>query len=195
MKKRDDKAGYPMKTFATSSAWRAWLAKHHATAPGIWIRYFKKHAGRKTVTYQQALEEALCYGWIDSQTQTFDDESYLQKYTPRRARSIWSTRNVALVKRLIKEGRMRPAGQREIDAANKDGRWKSAYSSPSGTVMPADFIAAVGKDRKAKAFFETLNKANTYGIAWRLATAKSPGTRERRFKKLLAMMKRGEKLH
>ena len=156
---------------------------------------FKKDSGVKSVTYDEALDVALCYGWIDGQKNKHDARSWVQKFTPRRARSIWSKRNVEHVERLIAEGKMTAAGWVQIEAAKADGRWTRAYDAAKDMKVPEDFLKELSKNKKAKAFFDTLNKANTYAIAWRLQTAKKPETRERRMNALLEMMKKGEKLH
>lgn len=184
-----------IRSFATALQWRAWLAREHVRSDGVWLRICKKGSGRKTVTYAEALDEALCYGWIDGQKKAYDAGSFLQRFTPRRQRSIWSKRNREHVARLIKEKRMAPAGSREVDSAKQDGRWDRAYDAPSSMQMPEDFLKELRKDRKASDFFKTLNKANTYAIAWRLQTAKKPETRARRMEGLLAMMRQGKKLH
>lgn len=184
-----------IKLFATPKAWEVWLAKHHEQPEGLWLQMFKKDVKKKSVNYQEALEVALCYGWIDGQKRKFDDESWIQKFVHRRPRSLWSERNTGIVARLIKDKRMQSAGLKEIEAAKKDGRWQQAYSSPANMEMPADFLKELTKNKKAKAFFDTLNKTNTYAIAWRLQTAKKPETRERRMKALLMMLEKGEKLH
>jgi uncharacterized protein YdeI (YjbR/CyaY-like superfamily) len=185
----------PLKAFATSQKWREWLEKNHGTPAGVWLRFYKKNSNKKTVTYAEALDEALCFGWIDGQMKTYDEESYLQKFTPRRARSMWSKRNRDHVARLIKEKRMAPPGLREIAAAKKDGRWDAAYVSPKDMAVPEDFLTALKRDKKAYAFFKTLNQANRYAIAWRLQTATKPETRERRMKKLLETLSAGKRLH
>jgi uncharacterized protein YdeI (YjbR/CyaY-like superfamily) len=147
------------------------------------------------VSYADALDEALCYGWIDGQKDRYDAESFLQKFTPRRLKSLWSKKNREHVARLTKEKRMTAAGQKEVEAAKKDGRWDSAYDSASAMAVPQDFLKELKKDKRAYAFFKTLNRANTYAIAWRLQTAKKPETRERRKAQLLALMREGKKLH
>jgi len=193
MTKTDDP---PIKGFKSSKEWRQWLEKNHATADkGIWLRIYKKDSGEKTVSYNEALDEALCYGWIDGQKKTLDERSWIQKFTPRRARSIWSKRNTARVGELIEEKRMQPSGLKEIEAAKKDGRWEKAYDSPSQMEVPPDFVSELKKNKKAYEFFKTLNKANLYAIAWRLQTAKKPETREKRMQLLLDMIKKGQKLH
>ena len=147
------------------------------------------------MTYAEGLDEALCCGWIDGQLDKYDEKSWLRKFTPRRSKSVWSKRNIEHVNRLIQAGKMKLAGLKEVEAAKADGRWERAYDSPSAMQVPEDFLKELSKDKKAKAFFETLNKANTYAIAWRLQTAKKPETREKRMKAILEMLKRGEKLH
>jgi uncharacterized protein YdeI (YjbR/CyaY-like superfamily) len=188
-------SSYQVQTFSSAAEWRSWLARHHASSSGVWIRIYKKLSRKKTVTYAEALDEVLCFGWIDGQKDKYDAESFLQKFTPRRPKSAWSKRNREHVERLIKEKRMRAAGKREVDAAKKDGRWDSAYDSGSTMKVPEDFLKELKKDAKAYEFFKTLNKANIYGIAWRLQTAKKPETRARRMEKLLAMLSQRKKLH
>ena len=161
----------------------------------MWLRIYKKGSGTASVTYAEALDVALCYGWIDSHKRPKDTRSWLQRFGPRRARSVWSRLNTQHAERLIKAGRMKPAGLREVEAARKDDRWQRAYDSPGATVIPADFLKELSKNKKAKSFFEGLNKANTYAIAYRLQTAKKPETRERRMRSILAMMAKGEKFH
>jgi uncharacterized protein YdeI (YjbR/CyaY-like superfamily) len=183
------------RSFTTPKEWRSWLSKHHATPEGIWLRFFKKASGVKSITHAEALDEALCFGWIDGQLKTCDTQSWLQKFTPRRRKSIWSKRNREHVARLIKEKRMTAAGLKEIETAKNDGRWEGAYDSPKTMQVPADFLRELKKDKAAHAFFQTLNKANTYAIAWRLQTAKKPETREKRIQALLQMLGQGKKLH
>ena len=181
--------------FRSAKAFGAWLARNHGKSHGIWLRLFKKDSGVATVTYQEALEEALCYGWIDGQVRKFDEESWVQRFTPRRARSLWSKRNVGKAEGLIAAGRMQAAGLKQIEAAKADGRWAKAYASPREMKVPEDFLEALAKDAKANAFFRTLNRANCYAIAWNLHNAKKAETRERRMKKYLEMMRKGERIH
>ena len=189
-------AEIPVKSFASSTQWREWLATNHIISNnGIWLRIFKKDSDEATVTYDEALNEALCFGWIDGQKKAYDEKSWLQTFTPRRSKSIWSKRNKTLALQLIKEKRMQPSGLKEIEAAKKDGRWDKAYDAASTMTVPPDFLEELKKDKDAYDFFETLNKANTYAIGWRLQTAKKPETREKRMKKFLEMMKNKEKLH
>jgi uncharacterized protein YdeI (YjbR/CyaY-like superfamily) len=189
------KSEYAELFFETSAKWRDWLEQNYSAEKGVWLRFYKKGSGIASVNYSGALDEALCFGWIDGQTKTFDKDSYLQKFTPRRARSIWSKRNIEHIARLIREGKMRPSGLKEAEAAKTDGRWQNAYDSPSNMTVPEDFIRLLTKDKKALAFFKTLNKTNTYAIAWRLQTAKKTETREKRMKTILEMLSRGEKFH
>jgi len=177
------------------AAWRAWLQKHHTQTTGIRLRLFKKESGKQVLTYAQALDEALCFGWIDGQKNRYDAESWVQNFSPRRARSPWSKINTAHAERLMKEGRMMPAGKAQVDAAREDGRWEAAYDSPGASTIPADFLEALAKSKRAMAFFQTLNRANLYAIAYRLQTAKKPETRAKRMKAILQMMKEGKKFH
>lgn len=184
-----------IRSFATAKAWRIWLDKNKTSSDGVWVRIYKKDSGKKTVRYAEAVDEALCYGWIDGQRRAYDAESFLQKFTPRRPKSMWSKRNREHAQRLSKEKRMTASGQAEIGAAKKDGRWEQAYDAPSSMAIPDDFLKALKRDKKAFEFFKTLNKANTYAIAWRLQTAKKPETRTKRMEALLDMMKEGRKVH
>ena len=181
--------------FPSAKAWRQWLAKHHKTSDGIWLRLFKKTSDTVSVTYAEALDEALCYGWIDGQLKSHDAQSWLRKFTPRRARSIWSKKNLQHVARLTRAGRMKAAGRKALAAAKVDGRLKVAYDAPSKSEVPKDFLAALSKNAKARAFFATLNRANVYAITFRLQTAKKPETREKRMKAILSMLEKGEKFH
>lgn len=181
--------------FKSSAQFRSWLEKNHASSDGIWLRLFKKDAAQKSINHDEALDQALCYGWIDGQAQPHDDRSWLQKFTPRRARSGWSKLNTSRVERLFKTGQMAPAGLEAVEAAKADGRWQAAYDSPRNAAPPDDFLKALGKDKKAKAFFESLNRANVYAIVYRLQTAKKPETRKRRMEVILEMLRRGEKFH
>jgi len=185
----------PIRSFATPAEWDAWLAENHARSNGVWLRIFKKGSGRMTVSYAEALDEALCHGWIDGQRKPFDAPSYLVKFTPRRTRSLWSKTNQGHVERLRKQGKIKPPGLAAIEAAKLDGRWAAAYDSPGTAKISEDFLGQLRKNKKAKAMFETLNKTNLYSIAWRLQTAKKPETRERRTKAIVAMLAKGEKFH
>jgi len=178
--------------FASAGHFEQWLAEHHAAVDGLWIKIAKKAAGIASVTYDEALDVALCYGWIDGQKKSLDDAFFLQKFTPRRPRSLWSKRNIGKVAALTEAGRMQPAGLAEVEAAKGDGRWEAAYDSPKDMVVPDDFLEAVSGNPQTQAYFESLNKSSVYAIGWRLATAKTPATRQRRFDKLLAMLEAGD---
>jgi uncharacterized protein YdeI (YjbR/CyaY-like superfamily) len=185
----------PALPFASPADWETWLAQHHGSSPGIWLQFYKKGSGIPSVTYPEALDAALCYGWIDGQLKSGDDKHFFRKFTPRRPKSIWSKINIGHVDRLQKAGRMKPAGMKQVAAARADGRWDRAYDSQGNMEVPGDFMKALKQDKKALAFFETLSKSNTYAIAWRLQTAKKPETREKRMKQILEMLGKGEKFH
>ena len=193
--KKESKSDFETKTFKTPKDFEKWLAKNHATVNGVWLHFYKKDSGKKAINYHEALDEALCYGWIDGQAKGYDDESWIQKFTPRRARSIWSKRNASHIERLTSLGKMKPSGIAEVEKAKGDGRWERAYDSASNMQFPDDFMKALSKNKKMKTFFESLNKANKYAIAWRLQTAKKPETREKRMKTILEMLSKGEKFH
>ncbi len=184
-----------VKGFRNQKSFRDWLGKNHTKSNGIWMRFYKKGFGKKTITRAEALEEALCFGWIDGQADRFDDQSWIQRFTPRRSKSGWSKINTEHAQRLIEAGTITDAGMREVEAARADGRWNAAYASPRNAYPPEDFLQELNKNKKAKAFFETLNRANIYSIVYRLQTAKKPETRERRMKLILAMMDQGQTFH
>src|SRR3954469_25327948 len=165
----------PQRSFRSARAFRTWLTKEHSRSEGVLLRIFKKDSGVASVTYAEALDQALCFGWIDGQKLPFDANSWVQKFTPRRAKSGWSKKNVAHVDRLIREGQMTPAGLKEVEAAKADGRWAAAYDSPATATVPPEFVKELARNAKAKKFYATLNKANLYAIAYRLQTAKRPG--------------------
>ncbi len=185
----------PVRVCTTQKDWRDWLDEHHTQTLGVWLKHAKKSSGKTSVSYAEALEEALCYGWIDSQKRAYDDDYFLQKFTPRGPRSVWSKINVAKAEALIAMGKMQPAGLAAIDLAKSDGRWEAAYDSPSSSKVPDDFLAALDKHPKAKQFFAKLNKTNVYAFCWRIQTAKKPETRQARIEKIIDMLNRGEKLH
>jgi len=185
----------PTKTFASARAWETWLAKNYNKPGGIWMMFAKKNAPKPTVTYAEALDVALCYGWIDGQKNAYDEEHWLQKFVPRRANSIWSKRNIQHTERLIKEGRMQPAGLKAIEAAKTGGNWSAAYDAQSNMEIPADFLKALQKNKKADAFFKTLNRTNLFSIAFRLQTAKKEETKQKRIKSIIEMLEKGEKFH
>lgn len=186
---------YELRTFATPRAFEQWLSRNHAKAQGIRIQLAKKASGIRSINYAQALEIALCYGWIDGQSKSIDSDWYWQRFTPRRARSMWSKRNRDIVARLTQEGRMQPAGQAEIDRAKADGRWDAAYDSPANATVPPDLAAALRKAPKAKKFFDALDSRNRYAILHRLATAKKPETRAKRLATFVEMLREGRTLH
>lgn len=181
--------------FKTSEDFRNWLEQNHAQSQGIWLRICKKDAQEQSLTYAEALDQALCFGWIDGQKKPFDKLSWLQKFTQRRPKSNWSKRNTQHVERLIRSGAMTPAGMEAVEAAKADGRWEIAYPSSRTASPPEDFLKELRKNKKAEAFFKTLNKANVYAIVYRLETAKKPETREKRMKTILAMMEQGKSFH
>src|SRR6266850_5009397 len=185
----------PVISFASLKEWESWLENNHTSSSAIWLRIYKKDADIQTIFYPEALDGALCYGWIDGLKRPFDEMSWLQRFSPRRPKSLWSKINTTHVERLTKLGKMRPAGLQAIHAAKNDGRWDAAYNSPGKATIPEDFLAALSKNKKAKAFFETLNRTNLYSIAWRLQTAKRPDTRERRMEAILQMLAKGKKFH
>lgn len=183
----------PELTVSDAAAWRVWLADHHREPTGVWVVLAKKGTtSPTTLTYDQALDEALCYGWIDGQAQRRDEATFRQRFTPRRARSPWSARNVGIIARLLDEGRMHPAGLAEVDRAKGDGRWDAAYAGPAGIEVPADFAAAVAADPQAQAQFEILTSQNRYAVLHRISTAKRADTRARRISDSVAMLAAGE---
>jgi uncharacterized protein YdeI (YjbR/CyaY-like superfamily) len=171
------------------------MAKEHTRAPALLLRFYKKDSGVSSVTYAEALDQALCFGWIDGQKLPFDANSWVQKFTPRRAKGSWSKKNVGHVDRLIQEGQMTPAGLKVVEAAKTDGRWAAAYDSSANATVPPEFVKELARNAKAKQFYATLNKANLYAIAYRLQTAKRPETKIRRIKLIIEMLARGEKFH
>lgn len=186
---------YEIIAFEDAPAFREWLDEHHSSTNGVWLKLYKKASGIASVTYAEALDEALCYGWIDGQKKSYDEVSFLQKFTPRRVRSMWSKRNIEHIERLTAAGLMAPSGLAEMQRAQADGRWQAAYDASSNMVVPDDFMAELQKHPKAEAFFATLNKTNLYAIVWRLQTAKTEVTRKRRQDKILAMLQAGQKFH
>lgn len=195
METKAPKPEQPIIAFETRAAFEAWLEINHKDHPGIWLRIFKKGSDVPTITYQEAVEVGLCFGWIDGQKNKYDAESWLQKFTMRGPKSVWSQVNVNHIERLTKEGMMRPAGQKTVDDAKADGRWAKAYASSSTAEMPEDFLKALAKNEKAKAFYETLNKTNRYALYYRINSVKKAETRERKIREFVEMLERGEKLH
>ncbi|KAM0544980.1 hypothetical protein ACHAPJ_011561 [Fusarium lateritium] len=181
--------------FNTPSAWESWLDANHSTnTTGLWLRIAKKDSGVTSVTYDQALDVALCYGWIDGQRKALDAQHFIQRFTPRRKGSLWSQRNVNKVAPLIDAGRMKPAGQVEIDAAKSDGRWERAYSSSSNATVPEDFQNALNGNEAAGEFFNGLNRTKRYAFIQRLETAKRPETRQKRIEQFVTLLASGKSL-
>jgi len=179
-----------------AAAWREWLANHHADPTGVWLVLAKKGTEKPTsLTYDQALEEALCHGWIDGQAGRRDEATYRQRFTPRRRRSAWSKRNTGIAERLIAEDRMHPAGHAEVERAKADGRWEAAYAGPASMEVPADLAEALAAEPKAQAMFEGLNSQNRYAILYRIATAKRAETRARRIEQFVTMLARGKTVY
>ena len=189
------KTEFEILTFPTARDWERWLAKNAARSKGVWLQFFKKGSGITSITYADALNVALCFGWIDGQLKGHDEKSWIHKFTPRRPKSMWSKRNRDLIELLTRSGKMHAAGLKEVEAAKADGRWDRAYDSPSKMTVPEDFLKALNKNAKAMKFFKNLNKANTYAITWRLQTAKRPETRQKRMKAIIEMLADGRKLH
>jgi uncharacterized protein YdeI (YjbR/CyaY-like superfamily) len=185
----------PILAFPSRAAWEAWLAEHHAASPGLWIKLAKKSAATASVTYAEALETALCYGWIDGQKASFDERWWLQRFTPRTSRSKWSQINREKAEQLIARGAMQPAGQREVERAQADGRWAAAYPGQASATVPDDLQRELAANPAARDFFAALNSVNRYAILHRLADAKRPETRARRLAKFVEMLAEGKKLH
>ena len=188
------KVDLPLRAFKTSVAFEKWLDKNQETE-GVRLHFYKKASGKASIRYAEAVEVSLCYGWIDGMAKGIDEESYEQRFTPRRAKSIWSKINVERATKLIESGKMKARGLNEVQAAKKDGRWAAAYDPPSTSTVPDDFLKLLEKYPKAKKFFLSLNKTNTFAITWRLQTAKKPETREKRMKQIVEMLRKGEKFH
>jgi len=181
--------------FKTQKDFAAWLERNHETSPALWVRIAKKGSGIKSITYGEGVEVALCYGWIDAQKLPENETAWLQRFMPRRPRSIWSKVNREKALALIANGQMNQAGLVEIERAKKDGRWEAAYDSPSGASVPPDFEKELERHPKAKAFFKALSRTNSYAITWRIQTAKKSETRERRIRTFIEMLEKGETLH
>jgi uncharacterized protein YdeI (YjbR/CyaY-like superfamily) len=181
---------------ADAGAWRRWLGEHHTSSPGVWLVLAKQSVVVPTsLTYAEALDEALCHGWIDGQTGVRDSTTFLRRFTPRRSRSRWSARNVEIIGRLRAEGRMVPAGEAEVERAQQDGRWEDAYTGSAAIEIPADFAAALSANPRAQAMFDVLTSQNRYSILFRISGAKQAATRARRIEQFVAMLERGETVH
>ncbi len=185
----------PILPFVTKKKWADWLAKQHEKSAGVWLKFAKKGTDIPSVTYEEALDVALCYGWIDGQKKGFDEQFWLQKFTPRGPKSIWSKINTEKAENLITSGEMKPAGLKAIEAAKQDGRWDAAYEGQKNISVPEDFQSALEKNKKAKAFFATLNSANRYAFLFRIQTAKKAATREKRIRQFVEMLEKGETFH
>jgi uncharacterized protein YdeI (YjbR/CyaY-like superfamily) len=183
-------------TVSDVAAWRAWLGEHREHAPGIWLRLAKKGTAEPTsLTYDEALEEALCHGWIDGQVRRLDERTYRQRFTPRRARSTWSKRNVGLVERLASEGRLQAGGVAAVERAKADGRWEAAYSGQAAIEVPADLAATLQAHPAAQAMFDILTSQNRYAVLLRIHNAKRPDTRARRIQQFTVMLGEGKTPH
>jgi uncharacterized protein YdeI (YjbR/CyaY-like superfamily) len=188
-------ADLPVLSFASGSSFGSWLADHHEASAGLWVMIARKGSGHDSVTYAEAVDLALCHGWIDSQARSFDDAHWLQRFTPRTPRSRWSKVNRDKVSRLIASGAMQPAGLREVERAKADGRWDAAYDSPRTATVPDDLLAALEGEAAAREFFAGLDSRNRYAILHRIADAKRSETRARRIEKYVAMLAAGEKVY
>ncbi len=184
----------PQIHFESKAAWETWLATNHARLEGIWLKFAKKASGIPSVNYAEALEVALCFGWIDAQMQKFDDKFYLQKFTPRRPRSVWSQVNKQSATKLIAAGKMRPAGLAAIKQAKQNGNWDRAYASPANATVPTDFNQALGANPAALKHFDSLTKSQRYSFIWRINDARLPATRAARIQKFVEMLARGGKI-
>jgi uncharacterized protein YdeI (YjbR/CyaY-like superfamily) len=184
-----------IRAFASQSAWEKWLDENHRTSDGIWMQLAKKASGFPSVTYAEAVESALCYGWIDGQKRPYSETAWLQRFTPRRPKSMWSQINREKALALIEAKRMKAAGVEQVERARQDGRWDAAYGSPSALTTDADFEKALNKSPRAKKFFKTISAANRYAILWRIQTAKRAETRESRIRQYVEMLEKGETHH
>ena len=185
----------PIRLFATQTQWTAWLDKNHRKSEGLWLRLAKKGSGLRSVTYAEALEVALCYGWIDGQKRGESELAWLQRFLPRSAKSIWSKINCGKAKELIASRRMKAAGLEAVEDAKRDGRWEAAYDSPRGAQVPEDFQAALDASPRAREFFAALDGANRYAVLFRVQTVKRAETRIRKIREFVAMLERNERIH
>ena len=192
--KSRDAAG-PVRLFATQTAWAAWLEKNHCSSQGLWLRLAKKGSTLRSVTYHEALDVALCYGWIDGQKKAESEQAWLQRFLPRSPKSIWSKINVDKANALIACRRMQVAGYEAVEAAKKDGRWNAAYDSPKSASVSPDFQAALDARPRARDFFQSLDRANRYAVLFRIQTVKMPETRVRKIREFVEMLERNERIH
>lgn len=188
-------ADLPILFFANQQEWADWLDRHHPDSPGLWLRLAKKSSGMTSVTYDEAVEVALCYGWIDGQKKSLDAVSWLQKFTRRTPKSIWSKINTEKAQRLIEEGKMRTAGLRQVELARQDGRWAAAYNAQSAAVVPDDLQVELDANPEAEAFFQSLDSRNRYAILFRIQTARKPETRARRIQQFITMLANKDRLY
>jgi uncharacterized protein YdeI (YjbR/CyaY-like superfamily) len=193
--KSNTPATSPVRLFKSKQDWAAWLEKNHRKSTGLWLRLAKKGSPLRSVSYREAVDVALCCGWIDGQKKPENDQTWLQRFVPRSSRSIWSKINREKALALIASGEMNSAGLEAIENAKKNGRWDAAYDSPSGATVPSDFQAALDANPRAAAFFKTLDRANRYAVLWRIQTVKRAGTRARKIQHLIAMLENEEKIH
>lgn len=188
-------SSFPVLPFSSKNKWADWLARQHDKSTGVWLQLAKKDSGIASVSYDEALDVALCYGWIDGQKKGLDDKYWLQKFTPRGPRSIWSKINTEKAERLIASGEMKPAGLQAVELAKQDGRWEKAYEGQKRVSVPDDFQAALDNNEKARAFFATLNSTNRYAILFRIHNAKKPETRAKRILQFVEMLEKGQKIY
>jgi uncharacterized protein YdeI (YjbR/CyaY-like superfamily) len=191
----ETKPELPILFFENAATWREWLDKNYADPSGVWLKFAKKGTGIVSLNHPGALDEALCYGWIDGQAKSIDETYYLQKFTPRRTKSIWSKRNIEKVAELIAGGKMQPSGVAAIEAAKADGRWEQAYDSPKNSTVPPDLQTEFDTHPKAESFYETLSKTNKYAFLWRIQTAKRAETRAKHIVRTIEMLEAGKTYH
>lgn len=189
------KPDLPVRLFTSKKAWATWLGKNHAASAGLWLRFAKKDSGLRSVSYLEAVEVALCHGWIDGQARPESEQFWRQRFVPRSGKSIWSKINREKALKLIASGAMKEAGLAAVENAKKNGRWEAAYDSPSGATVPSDFQAALDANARAAAFFATLDRGNRYAILWRIQTVKKAETRARKIEQFARMLERKEKIH
>ena len=193
--KTNTSEGSPSKLFRSKQDWAAWLETNHRESTGLWLRLAKKDSGLQSVSYKEALEVALSYGWIDGQKRPETEQTWLQKFTVRSSKSIWSKINREKALALIASGEMKAAGLQAVENAKKNGQWDAAYDSPSAATMPSDFQAALDANPRASSFFKTLDRANRYAVLWRIQTVKKAATRARKIEQFIGMLEREEKIH
>lgn len=185
----------PLLIMSSQQEWFDWLDKNHDKVPAVWVMFAKKNSGEQTITYEETREGALMYGWIDGLANGFDDKFHVQRWTPRRPKGVWSKINRGIAEELIKQGKMKPSGLKEVEAAKQDGRWDAAYEGQATITVPEDFQRALDANKRAREFFATINKTNRYAFLWRIHTAKRPETRAKRIEKFIGMLERGEVFH